>query len=239
VSRLRFASSCLCSSFQHFVIALCRSLAVCLTLKHTMQRYALTQGALAPHGLFVRVHHHLMRPIRPIAATALHCSAAYTRCSTWAVSGIGKPRLVACFHRSFFQHVALYDSGSPAAVPPSPSAANAGLRSLSTDSAIPYPPNSVSRGHGMSSLGASLRFVSLQLLICSPTDGSGPHLHTGPRGFLLRAYDGLRHPLRRRLSLRWQLGNSTRRDHTRYAWASHRCKAKGRNIKLQSTERTA
>ena len=151
-----------------------------------------------------------IRPTRRHSAIALLCRlirpAFAVRCR------LGEPRLVPCFPCAFFLNMSPSATpGSPAVVyTPVPSAPTLAFSPFSTDSALPsFPQIRFTRGHL-----SELHYGSLALqpadLFTLLTDRTG--FTPSPRGFLLPGFRRVGHPPRRRLLLRWQLGNFHRRD---------------------------
>jgi hypothetical protein len=115
------------------------------------------------------------------------------------------------------QHVALYDSGeSSGCIHPVPSPPTLAFVPLAQTRHSQYPHKSVSRGMSISELhygSLSLQPADLFTLLTDRT----AFAHS-PRGFLLPGFRRFGHPLRRRLSLRWQLGNFHPRDSHPLEW---------------------
>ena len=151
-------------------------------------------------------------PSAPLAGTArFHCSAAYTRClrCTFPPRRPTTGSVLSLLILS--QHVALYDSGeSSGCLHPVPSPPTMAFVSSAQTRHSLASHKSVSCGGHLSKLhysSLSLRPADLFTLL---TDRTAFVL--SPRGFLLPGFRRFGHPLRRRLSLRWQLGNFHRRD---------------------------
>ena len=124
---------------------------------------------------------------------------------------LGHPRLVPCFHRSFFLNMSSSATpGSPAAV------CTQFLHRQRWPSSLQYrlgsPILPANPFHAGGTARRLLRSVALQPadLFTLLTDRTGSA--SSPRGFLLPGFRRFGHPLRRRLLLRWQLGNFHRRD---------------------------
>jgi hypothetical protein len=187
-----------------------------------------TPGALAPVRVILsRSIHAYPTPSDPLAGTArFHCSAAYTPCIRCtfpprrpATGSVLLPLILS-------QHVVLCDSGeSNGCIHPVPSPPTLAFVPLVQTQHSHTSRKSVSRGGHLS----KLHYVSLALqpadLFTLLTDRTV--LAHRPRGFLLPGFRRFGHPLRRRLSLRWQLGNFHRRELHPLDWqlASLRTKA--------------
>jgi len=126
------------------------------------------------------------------------------------------------------QHVALYDSGeSSGCIHPVPSPPTLAFVPLAQTRHSQCPHKSVSRGMSISELhygSLTLRPADLFTLLTDRT----AFAH-GPRGFLLPGFRRFGRPLRRRLSLQWQLGNFHRRDFHPLEWQLASLHAKARN----------
>lgn len=215
VTPSRFAS-CLrahrCQRFALAVSAQCRS-----TLRAQAppcERFRRpTPGALAPvRVLLSRSINTYVAPSAPLAGTArFHCSAAYTPCLRCALP----PRQPATGSELSLlilsQHVVLCDSGeSSGCMHPVPSPPTLALVPSVQTRHSHTSRKSASRGGHISELhygSLALQPVDLFTLLTDLT-GFAPSL----RGFLLPGFRRFGRPLRRRLSLRWQLGNFHRRD---------------------------
>jgi hypothetical protein len=150
-----------------------------------------------------------MRPHPPpLAGTArFHCSAAYTPCPRCAfpprrpTTGSELSLLI------LSHHVVLHDSGQSSGcmhpVPSPPTLAFVPLVQTRHS-------RSVSRGGHISELPYGSLALQPDDLFTLLTDLTG--FPSSLRGFLLPGFRRFGHPLRRRLSLRWQLGNLHRRD---------------------------
>jgi hypothetical protein len=172
-----------------------------------------TPGALAPvRVLLSRSINTYSAPSAPLAGTVrFRCGAAYTpylRCAfpprrptTGSVLSL----------RILSQHVVLYDSGeSSGCIHPVPSPPTLAFVPLAQTRHSQNSHKSVSRGEFISELhygSLALRPADLFTLLTDRTGFAPSH-----RGFLLPGFRRFGHPLRRRLSLRWQLGNFHRRD---------------------------
>lgn len=172
-----------------------------------------TPGALAPDRVILSWSIiTYAAPSDPLVGTArFRCTAAYTRCLRCAfpprrptTGSVLSPLILS-------QHVALYDSGeSSGCVHPVPSPPTLAFVPLAQTRHSRCPHTSVSRGTSISELhygSLSLRPADLFTLLTDRTTFA----HS-PRGFLLPGFRRFGHPLRRRLSLQWQLGNFHRRD---------------------------
>ena len=166
-------------------------------------------------GYAVPVHHHLPGPIRPThrhSTTSPH-SGLYALPSLCArLRRLGDPRVVPCFRWHPFSTCRPPGPREAQRLPiPSSFAADAGLRLKGKVSALPTSPHSDSRGGGPISWlhygSLSLRPVDLFALLSELTRPS-----PSQQGLLLPGFRRIGHPLRRRISLRWQLGKFHRRD---------------------------
>jgi hypothetical protein len=157
-------------------------------------------------------------PSAPLAGSArFHCSAAYTPClrCTFPPRRPTTGSVLSLLILS--QHVALYDSGeSGGCMHPVPSPPTmAFVSSAQTRHSLPSH-KSVSCGGHFSELHYSSLALRPADLFTLLTDLTGfPSSH---RGFLLPGFQRFGRPLRRRLSLRWQLGNFHRRDSHPLEW---------------------
>jgi hypothetical protein len=201
-----------CQRFALAVSAQCRS-----TLRaghrHASGIHRSTPGALAPVRVILsRSIHTYATPSAPLAGTArFHCSAAYTPCPRCAFP----PRRPATGSELSLlilsQHVVLLDSGeSSGCIHPVPTPPTLAFVPLVQTRHSRASHKSVSRGGHISELhygSLALQPVDLFTLL---TDQTG--FPSSLRGFLLPGFRRFGHPLRRRLLLRWQLGNFHRRD---------------------------
>ena len=170
------------------------------------------RGPRSGPGYAVPVHHRLFDPIRPTRRhSAISLLAAYTPCLRCAfpprrpTTGSELSLLI------LSQHVALCDSGEsggcihPVPSPPMLAFVSSVKTRHSRDSH-----KSASRGGHISELhygSLTLRPADLFTLLSDLTGSTASH-----RGFLLPGFRRIGHPFRRRLSLRWQLGNFHRQD---------------------------
>jgi hypothetical protein len=172
-----------------------------------------TPGALAPVRVILsRSIHAYPTPSDPLAGTArFHCSAAYTPCLRCtfpprrpATGSVLSPLILS-------QHVVLCDSGeSNGCIHPVPSPPTLAFVPLVQTRHSHTSRKSVARGGHLSKLhygSLALQPADLFTLLTDRTT-----LAHSPRGFLLPGFRRFGHPLRRRLLLRWQLGNFHRRD---------------------------
>jgi hypothetical protein len=170
------------------------------------------RGPRSGPGCIVPVHPHLIDPIRPTRRhSAFSLLAAYTPCLRCALPPRRPATGSVLSLSTLSQHVALYDSGeSSGCVHPVPSPPTLAFVPLVQTRHSHSSHKSVPRGGHLSKLhygSLALRPADLFTLL---TDRTG--LPPCPRGFLLPGFPRFGHPLRRRLSLRWQLGNFHRRD---------------------------
>jgi hypothetical protein len=169
------------------------------------------RGPRSGPGCRVPVHPHLIDPIRPTRRhSAFSLLAAYTPCLRCAFPP-RRPATGSVLSRSTLsQHVALYDSGEfSGCVHPVPSPPTLAFVPLVQTRHSHSSHKSVSCGGHLSKLhygSLALRPADLFTLLTVRTG-----LPPCPRGFLLPGFRRFGHPLRRRLSLRWQLGNFHRR----------------------------
>jgi hypothetical protein len=156
--------------------------------------------------------HTYAAPSAPLAGTVrFHCSAAYTPCLRCTfpprrptTGSVLSPLILS-------QHVVLCDSGeSGGCIHPVPSPPTLAFVPLVQTRHSHPSHKSVSRGGHLSKLhygSLALQPADLFTLLTDRT-----RFAPSPRGFLLPGFRRFGHPLRRRLSLRWQLGNFHRRD---------------------------
>jgi hypothetical protein len=151
-------------------------------------------------------------PSAPLAGTArFRCSAAYTPClrCTFPPRRPTTGSVLSLLILS--QHVVLRDSGeSGGCMHPVPSPPTLAFVPLVQTRHSHSSRKSVPRGGHISELhygSLALQPADLFTLLTDRTGFASSH-----RGFLLPGFRRLGHPLRRRLSLRWQLGNFHRRD---------------------------
>jgi hypothetical protein len=176
------------------------------------------RGPRSGPGSAVPVHHHLGGPIRPTRRhSAISLLAAYTPCPRCAFPPRRPATGSVLSLPVLSQHVALYDSGeSSGCIHPVPSPPTLAFVPLAQTRHSQYPHKSVSRGMSISELhygSLSLQPADLFTLLTDRT----AFAHS-PRGFLLPGFRRFGHPLRRRLSLRWQLGNFHPRDSHPLEW---------------------
>jgi hypothetical protein len=168
------------------------------------------RGPRSGPGYNVLVHLRLIGPMRaPLAGTSrLRRTAVYTRCPRCAsyLRHLGDPRVVPCFRWPFFIDM------SPSETPGSSSAAcTQFLRQCRW-------PSTCGKGLGTShcphtpilvgSPISGLDYGSLSFTTCRfarPPVGAD-QVFTSRRGLLLPGFRRIGHPLRRRISLQWQLG---------------------------------
>ena len=194
------------------VSALCRR-TLCAQAPPFKRPRRSTPGALAPVRVMLsRSINTYPAPSAPLAGTVrFHCSAAYTPCPRCAFP----PRRPATGSQLSLlilsQHVVLHDSGeSSGCMHPVPSPPTLAFVPLAQTRHSQNSHKSASRGECFSELhygSLALRPADLFTLL---TDLTG--LPSSHRGFLLPGFQRFGHPLRRRLLLRWQLGNFHRRD---------------------------
>jgi hypothetical protein len=151
-------------------------------------------------------------PSAPLAGTArFRCSAAYTPCLRCALPPRRPATGSVLSLLVLSQHVALCDSGEfDGCMHPVPSPPTLAFVPSVQTRHSPTSRKSVSRGGHI----PELHYGSLALqpadLFTLLTDQTG--FPSSLRGFLLPGFRRIGHPLHRRLSLRWQLGNFHRRD---------------------------
>ena len=151
-------------------------------------------------------------PSAPLAGTArFRCSATYTPCLRCAfppkrpaTGSVLSPLILS-------QHVVLCDSGeSGGCIHPVPSPPTLAFVPLVQTRHSHPSHKSVSRGGHLSKLHYGSLALQPADLFTLLTDRTG--FASCPRGFLLPGFRRVGRPLRRRLLLRWQLGNFHRRD---------------------------
>ena len=170
-------------------------------------------GALAPVRVMLsRSIHTYAAPSDPLAGTVrFHCSAAYTPCLRCALPPRRPTTGSVLSLRILSQHVALCDSGeSGGCVHPVPSPPTLAFVPLVQTRHSHPSRKSVSRGGHLSELHYGSLALQPADLFTLLTDRTG--FTPSPRGFLLPGFRRVGHPPRRRLLLRWQLGNFHRRD---------------------------
>jgi hypothetical protein len=192
--------------------ALCRS-TLCVQAPPCERLRRSTPGALAPVRVMLsRSINTYATPSAPLAGTArFHCSAAYTPCPRCALPPRRPATGSVLSLLILSQHVVLCDSGEfDGCMHPVPSPPTLAFVPLVQTRHSRTSHKSVSRGGHISELhygSLALQPVDLFTLL---TDQTG--FPSSLRGFLLPGFRRIGHPLRRRLSLRWQLGNFHRRD---------------------------
>ena len=172
-----------------------------------------TPGGLAPVWVMLsQTINTYSPPSAPLAGTVrFHCSAAYTPCLRCAFPPRRPTTGSVLSLLILSQHVVLCDSGeSGGCMRPVPSPPTLAFVPLVQTRHSRNSHKSDSRGGHFSELhygSLALRPADLFTLLSDLTGFASCH-----RGFLLPGFRRFGHPLRRRLSLRWQLGNFHRRD---------------------------
>ena len=208
----RFASRLRACRCKRVFSAQCRS-TLCAQAPPFKRLRRSTPGALAPvRVLLSRSIITYAAPSAPLAGTArFRCFAAYTPCPRCAFPPRRPATGSVLSLPALSQHVALYDSGeSSGCIHPVPSPPTLAFVPLVQTRHSRSSHKSVSRGGPFSELhygSLALRPADLFTLLTDLTGFAPSH-----RGFLLPGFRRFGHPLRRRLSLRWQLGNFHRRD---------------------------